>query len=404
MAGKINKAREALADMFVKCLEQDTLPWNQPWVNNIPSFGAHNNPITGTRYHGMNAVILWATALVNNYPDSRWVTYKQAAEKGWQVKRGSHGARVEYWYLFDTAEKKKISWAEAQRVIDEKPEREADFKMCSNVYTVFNGSQIAGIPELPVQAIVSQPFQNNLLQKFAENYLAAENIPLLEGNYAAYSPRNDNITMPPKESFVSEIAYYDTLFHECAHSTGVEKRLNRGLETKNSKEEYAIEELRAEMAGAFILSETGAPVPESVSENNRAYIQGWAEDIKKDPAVLFQAIKSANEISDYIENKGELELLLAQEQELSLEELAVQMYDLECEYDPQGMMGYDREEQIFLSIDLLEKGDTEDFASMLREIQTYGGTEEMISKAGLLLEKLEGFEPELSKDEEEIEL
>ena len=158
------------------------------------------------------------------------------------------------------------------------------------------------------------------------------------------------------------------------------------------------------MAGAFILSETGAPVPESVSENNRAYIQGWAEDIKKDPAVLFQAIKSANEISDYIENKGELELLLAQEQELSLEELAVQMYDLECEYDPQGMMGYDREEQIFLSIDLLEKGDTEDFASMLREIQTYGGTEEMISKAGLLLEKLEGFEPELSKDEEEIEL
>lgn len=403
MAGKINKAREALADMFVKCLEQDTLPWNQPWVNKIPSFGAHKNPITGTRYHGMNAVILWATALVNNYPDPRWVTYKQASEKGWQIKKGSHGAKVEYWYLFDTAEKKKIPWAEAQREIEAKPEREADFKMCSSVYIVFNGSQIAGIPELPVQATVSQPFQNDLLKNFAENYLAAENIPLLEGDHAAYSPGSDSIIMPPKESFVSEIAYYDTLFHECAHSTGIEKRLNRGLEADADKKEYAIEELRAEMAGAFILSETGAPVPESVSANNRAYIQGWAEDIKKDPTVLFQAIKSANKISDYIEEKGELELLLAQEQELSLEEFAAQMFDLVREYDPQGMMGYDREDEINLSVDLIEKGDTEDYASVLKEIQTYGGTEEMISKAGLLLEKLEGFEPELAK-EEEIEL
>ena len=62
---------------------------------------------------------------------------------------------------------------------------------------------------------------------------------------------------------------------------------------------------------------------------------------------------------------------------LSLEELAAQIYDLACEYDPQGMMGYDR-----------------DFADLLKEIQTYGGAEEMISKAELLLEKLEEYATE----------
>ena len=79
---------------------------------------------------------------------------------------------------------------------------------------------------------------------------------------------------------------------------------------------------------------------------------------------------------------------------LSLEELAAQIYDLACEYDPQGMMGYDREDEINLSVDLIAKGDTEDFAALLKEIQTYGGAEEMISKAELLLEKLEEYATE----------
>ena len=74
------------------------------------------------------------------------------------------------------------------------------------------------------------------------------------------------------------------------------------------------------------------------------------------------------------------------------------------------MMGYDREDEINLSVDLIAKGDTEDFADLLKEIQTYGGAEEMISKAELLLEKLEEYatEPrqrdERSYDDDELGL
>ena len=72
MTKKTNKAREALAELFVKSLNEKKLPWNQPWVDKVPVFGSHQNPITGTRYRGLKAVILWADAMEKNYPDPRW--------------------------------------------------------------------------------------------------------------------------------------------------------------------------------------------------------------------------------------------------------------------------------------------------------------------------------------------
>ena len=114
--------------------------------------------------------------------------------------------------------------------------------------------------------------------------------------------------MPPKDTFISELDYYDTLFHECAHSTGAENRLNRELQ-KEDEEKYAVEELRAEIGGAFILSAAGAQVPESISNNNRAYIQSWAQSVTDAPNTLFQAIKDAGNICDFVTARGELERL-----------------------------------------------------------------------------------------------
>ena len=46
------------------------------------------NPVTGTRYKGINLVNLMA----QEYGDPRWMTYKQAKEKGYQVRRGERAA------------------------------------------------------------------------------------------------------------------------------------------------------------------------------------------------------------------------------------------------------------------------------------------------------------------------
>lgn len=294
--------------MFLSCLQEERLPWNQPWVIDVPGFGTHHNPITGTRYRGMNATILWAMGLEHHYHDPRWCTFKQAQNKDWHIKKGEKGTPIEFWSIYDTKERRKLTLQEADEIVRDDPDREEDMRPCSSVYVVFNGTQIDGIPELPQTRHVAPEYTNALLENFAGTYLSNEGITLIEGSSAAYNFAEDIIKMPPKRSFVSELDYYDTLFHKCAHSTGAENRLDRGLQTKD-KENYAIEELRAEMAGAFLLSAAGAQVPESVSQNNRAYIQSWAEDIKDAPNTLFQAIKDAGTICDFVSARGELERL-----------------------------------------------------------------------------------------------
>ncbi len=53
-------------------------------------------------------------------------------------------------------------------------------------------------------------------------------------------------------------------------------------------------------------------MPESISANNRAYVQSWAENIKDAPNTLFQAIKDASTICDFVSARGELERLKAE--------------------------------------------------------------------------------------------
>lgn len=47
---------------------------------------------------------------------------------------------------------------------------------------------------------------------------------------------------------------------------------------------------------------------------HKAYIQGWAQAIKDAPKVLFDAIKDAEQISDYLIDKGEFRQVIEAEQ------------------------------------------------------------------------------------------
>ena len=55
------------------------------------------NPTTDKAYRGGNAIHLLATGLQRGYADPRWMTYKQASEQGWQVRKGEKGTQIEFW-------------------------------------------------------------------------------------------------------------------------------------------------------------------------------------------------------------------------------------------------------------------------------------------------------------------
>ena len=115
----------------------------------------------------------------------------------------------------------------------------------------------------------------------------------------------DIIKMPLKEKFFSVEEYYSTLFHEMAHSTGHECRLNRKtLLEANSQGSgvYSKEELVAEITSAFLCAEAG--IQNQVFENQAAYISNWASKLKDKPSMIIEASQKAQKAFDYITNNS----------------------------------------------------------------------------------------------------
>lgn len=104
-----------------------------------------------------------------------------------------------------------------------------------------------------------------------------------------------------REAFVTSQEFYSTALHEIAHSTGHETRLNRDLTGSFGSESYAMEELNAEFASAFLNNRYDVGRSQAQLDNHAAYLKNWANAIEQDPNVLFKSIQNAEKIVDYIE-------------------------------------------------------------------------------------------------------
>jgi len=76
-------------------LERGNLTWLQPWQAGHQA-GPVSRPLRagGKPYRGINVLMLWAAAMEKNYSCPLWLTYKQAAELGGQVRKGEKGSLV----------------------------------------------------------------------------------------------------------------------------------------------------------------------------------------------------------------------------------------------------------------------------------------------------------------------
>ena len=67
---------EIIANMFYEAIQKGTAPWMKTWeVSDFKTF-AHN-PITKTKYQGMNSLILEMVRIDKEYKDNAWLTFKQ---------------------------------------------------------------------------------------------------------------------------------------------------------------------------------------------------------------------------------------------------------------------------------------------------------------------------------------
>lgn len=299
----MNKLRTDMAQRFLDALNQGQIPWKACWQGALPC-----NAATGKRYRGVNAMYLSFVADARGFTDPRWCTYVQAEKNGWQVKKGAVSAKVEYWAYYDRKQKKLLSWEDAHKLLAADPAYEMNLQLSSRVHCVFNAEEIEGIPALQRNATdigMLREQRDNLIRNMGIGYRE-------EGSRAYYSPGADAVTLPPEASFDDTYSYMATFLHECGHATGHPSRLNRDLSGNFGSESYAREELRAEIASAFTAQALGLQLSDSQLEYHMsqhiAYVQSWSETLRKNPEELFRAIKAAEEISDYLIEKGEFDM------------------------------------------------------------------------------------------------
>ena len=289
---KISKTKEELVNMYIDSLKEGKIPWRERWVSSL-----NVNGISDKEYKGINQLLLSYVTYKEQYNDNRWFTYYQIKQKGYKLKDAKgKGIPVEFYSVYDIKNKKKVDFADYERLVNERPETKVNYRLICNTSYVFNASLIEGVPEQDKypydKSIPTNNYIKKIISKLGVKYSE-------RGNEAFYSPTTDEIVLPESKKFYDEYSYYATQLHEISHSTGSKDRLNRNIDFKDKKS-YAREELVAEISSSFLMAKLGI-VPESEDYNNhKSYIQSWISILEDKPNELFKAVNESNKVYDYI--------------------------------------------------------------------------------------------------------
>ena len=268
---------DKIVDLFEKV---DVGDWHRPWAT---AGGAPRNGHTGNAYHGVNVLMLWGEALASGYSTNEWYTYRQAQEEGGQVRKGESGSKICFFKIIE------------RDVEDDAGNDKTETYPVLRVWTVFNRDQIDGLEPLDVpehQLTAEQRIGQ------AEAFVSNTGAAIQEGSHhAAYVPSKDHILMPEFGHFESPERYYTTLLHELGHWTGHPSRLDRNMAGRFGDDQYAAEELVAELTSAFLSAELGL---QADLKDPARYLKSWIRVLKSDKYAIFTASRKAQDAASFL--------------------------------------------------------------------------------------------------------
>ena len=300
---------QMVTDKIIAKLEQGVVPWRKPWQNGqgyLPF-----NYVSKQAYSGLNSFLL----SMEGYKSPEWLTFKQLQNAEGSILKGSKSSQVIYWsFLYfeklpngDKGRKLTEGKPFTRTELDSMVRRNKAIKIgFEKYYNVFNIEQTT----LADKSIIHtepkpQPSKVERIEACEKVIEAMPNKPKLrldiDSDSAYYTPSIDQVTMPNIEQFDQKEEYYSTFFHELAHSTGHESRLDRSLKGTKGSKEYAEEELIAEMTASFLSAEVGTL--EVTLDNSASYLQSWLKVLKGNKKMIFTASSKAKKAFEYIVNK-----------------------------------------------------------------------------------------------------
>lgn len=298
-----------ITDNLIEQLELGVKPWENP-INDRGEFtmgGWPINPVTGTRYSGVNVSILMTAAWSNGFDLPFWMTYDNAGRLGAQVRKGQKGTKVIHVAFVQKKDKK------GKPIIDPVTKKPVEF-MVTNVSTVFNARQIDNLPERYTSPVKAVRMVDEGIEQFISNTGAKV---ITRGSTACYYFKQDTIHMPKLTAFKTADDYYSTMFHELTHWTKGPGRVNREwtrnwLEVTLEKEvesaadaaslAYAFEELVAEMGAAFVCAFMG--VKPSEGNSHASYLNHYVKLLKVHPKMLLKVASMAAAGAKFIIEQG----------------------------------------------------------------------------------------------------
>lgn len=333
-----NKALDTFAEMMISKIESIQDNWRKPWFTNGAMAWPKN--IHGREYNGMNALMLSFQSEKCGYTTQIFGTFdafialnfvqkdgkkvQRTDEKGEKmtfisVRKGEKGFPVMFtsFTCINKDTKEKIPYDDWKSLSSEERAKYDVFPKL-NVYTVFNIEQtnIKEADESKYNEIVGKCNGNVTLPELNPDSCTFEPIDRMitkgtwiypirptKGDNAYFSMSKKEIVIPLKEQFKDGESFYSNLMHEMAHSTGTEEYTNRLKPTSFGSNEYAKEELVAELTAALCASRYG--MEKNIKEDSAAYLKSWLGSLRESPDFIKTVLIDVKKASYIITNKIE---------------------------------------------------------------------------------------------------
>ena len=279
---KAQELFEQITDRIIADIEAGAGEWRMPWAQ-IADAGIPVSAV-GRKYRGINALWLAILSMDNGWTDPVFATYKQWASLGAQVRKGEKGTHV-------------ILWKPSKRKDPETGEEKDS--LFATTYVVFNISQVDGEGAEKVRTKRHVELDTTERIDAAEAFFKAVGAEVIEGGNRAYYDRlTDSVHVPHIDQFEHPANFYGTLAHECVHWTGAESRLDRTFGKRFGDEQYAVEELTAELGAAFFSAQAGLSA--TTRPDHSAYLAHWLKVLRQDPRALSTVASKAQKAVDFL--------------------------------------------------------------------------------------------------------
>lgn len=272
---------------------------------------------TGKCYEGHNMLILTQRIIRENWEDNRFITSQKLSYINYERKKEnkekllpqkddyatpikfvSFSDKIDYYeeeLKNEKNEEKKETFKKKINALKEYEEQTGKRQQFVNIgyRSMFNLSQL---PEEIFELYPKEKAETNKelgsephLNYLIDAIIKTSEVPIVELKLADETAfRGDKITMPPRENFINDKNYLAVLVHEVGHSLKEkDEKVNAKQKYKlNETQNYAVEELKAEMTSGITLVKLGIDIKSDDPEKNifganKNYIKHYAQSLKE---------------------------------------------------------------------------------------------------------------------------